>query len=524
MPDFDLRWRPQAHQEPVLTSTAENILVGGMRGGSKTNTLAGITATFARNHPGVEIVLLREDLEDLKKTTLRELLKILPADPRQMRHHQTDKYIDVRSVIPHIWSRVWYVEGKDPQSLLSSNIAMIVADEADKVPQVTITHLRGALRQAYPQEIWDKTNPLTGREFGEFPPYHTVLGSNPAPCWLMDEFPVTRREQAWWAAARWGPSPDDARKLLDPDWAYFPMSAKDNAYNPPGYWERIVATYRHDPILLARYAYGVWEVAIQGLVYTLERHHRWNGRAPGDRLYRRDVPVVLGVDPSNGAGTYAAVVCQIIDGRCHQVDEWAKEAGMDEDLADWLGQQPYADDVSDVVADSAKPDSIKRLRRLGLPARKCRRKEVIAQINALRALMQVEAIDQRPGYIMDEARCPRTKEEFGKRAYAAPNRLDPDLRVPERPVKKYDHCLNALEYLVVDKLPVARAGGRLYRDPVQEVGRKFVPIRDETPRPFHPLNLEPEAPELPPPSPRYRPPLVPGQRRDYRWTLREGLA
>jgi len=516
VPGLDLRWRPQPHQEPAVQSTAENKLIGGMRGGSKTNTLAGIAATFARNHPGVEVVLLREDLEDLKKTTLREVLRLLP-DARQWRHHQTDKYIDIRSVLPSVWSRIWYVEGKDPQSLLSSNIAMIVGDEANTIPRATITHLRAALRQAYPEAIWGKTNPLTGREFGQFPPFHTVLGSNPAPCWLMDEFPVTRAEQAQFAAGQWGPSVDDPRKFIDPDWAYFPMSAKDNQFNPPGYWERLVATYQHDPILLQRYAYGVWEVALQGLVYQLLRQHRWNGERPGDRLYRRDVPVALGIDPSNGAGTYAVVVCQFIDGRCHQVDEWVREGGMDEDLVDWLHQQPYADDVGDAVVDSAKPDSIKRLRRLLVPARKCRRKEVAAQINAVRAAMQVDAVTQRAAFIMDEARCPRTKEEFGKRAYAAPNPRNPDLRVSETPVKAYDHALNALEYLVVDKMPTARGAGRLYREPVQQQGRKFYEIALPGPRPFHPLGLGGEREETPPPAPRYRPPYLPGVTPAYTW-------
>lgn len=522
MPGLDLRWRPQTHQEPAVQSTAENKLIGGMRGGSKTNTLAGIGGTFARNHPGVEIVLLREDLEDLKKTTLRELLKVLPQDPRQVRHHQTDKYVDVRSIVPHHWSRIWYVEGKDPDSLLSSNIAMILGDEAATIPQATITHLRGALRQAYPRDIWDKINPLTMREFGEFPPYHTVLGSNPAPCWLMDEFPVTRAEQAQFATGTWGPSVDDPRKFIDPDFAYFPMSAQDNAYNPPGYWERLVATYQHDPVLLQRYAYGMWEVALQGLVYQLLRQHRWNAATPGDRLYRNDVPVCLGIDPSNGAGTYAVVVCQFVDGRCLQVDEWCKDGGMDEDFVDWLGAQRYADDVADAVVDSAKPDSIKRLRRLHVPARKCRRKEVTAQINSLRAAMQVDPTTNRAAYVMDEARCPRTKEEFGKRAYATPNRLNPALRVPEQPVKAYDHALNGLEYLIVDKMPTARGAGRLYREPVQQRGRKFYELPTDL-RAWNsgddPLRLTRDGPPevVAPAAPRYRAPIIPGQRQAQAW-------
>lgn len=515
MPELAMRWQPQPQQAPVVQSTAENKLVGGMRGGSKTNTIAGTVGNFARNNPGVECVLLREDLEDLKKTTLRELIKVLPNDPDQVKHHQTDKYIDIRSIVPHIWSRVWYVEGKDPESLLSSNISLIAGDEANQIPQATIMHLRGALRQAYPREIWDKKNPLTGRDFGEFPPYHTLLGSNPAPCWLMDEFPVTRREQLAWQRGEWGPSPDDKRKQIDPDTVYFPMSAKENSYNPPGYWERLIATYRHDPILLERYVYGVWEVALQGLVYELRRENRWNGRLPGDRLYQPGNPVLLGIDPSNGAGTYAVVVCQLHEGQTLlQIDEWAKEGGIDEDAADWLAAQVWADDVQDAVVDSAKPDSITRLKRLGLSARKCRRKEVTAQINAVRAAMRVDPVTKQTRYIMDEARCPRTKEEFGKRAYASPDKIDPQRRVSERPVKAYDHCLNGLEYLVVDKFPVARGATSTYRNPVVERAGAFYDFgrtagrRPDTRRPEgDPLHVAATATAVPVGS-RYRPPVL----------------
>lgn len=492
MPKISLPFSATEAQLPAVTSSAERKCLGGARGGGKSASLGGKAATSAVLNPGCEYVMMRADLADFKKSTLIELEKFLPRG--QYTHHKTNSVIEVQTIVPGFPSRIWYVEGKDPGSIKSSNLAGVYVDEGEEVPFATWMNATGSIRASYPKEIWGKINPVTGREFGKHPPFEGVVATNPAPCWIADLFPVLDEELGLFRTLEAAdpffdpvrsPSKDYPDKQIDSNFLYVPFLARDNPYNPPGYWEQLIEDYKHDPVLLARNVYGRWDISMQGLVYQLQREHRWYSEVPGKRLWLPNHPVVVGVDPSNGAGTYAAVILQFVNGRVFQIDEWGGSEGqIDEDFRDWLHAQPYAKDVQDVIVDSAKADTIERLRRLGLPARPCLRKEVTGQINALKAAMFIDPAKGYAPYVMDEARCPKTRDEFAKRVYKKPSDRNPDLRVSEQPVKAHDHFLNALEYVVFDKMPVAGATGGQYRKAVRQVpggrfqGRSFTTDRN----------------------------------------------
>jgi hypothetical protein len=160
---------------------------------------------------------------------------------------------------------------------------------------------------------------------------------------------------------------------------------------------------------------------------------------------------------------------QFVADRVFQIDEWAKPGGSDEELADWLHQQPWADDIVDAVCDSALPATQLRLRSLGIPARPCRRKDIVGQINAVRAIMAVDEGKGYAPYLMDEARCPRTREEMGKRRFAK-SRSDDGSANPETPPRGWDDALKALEYLIVEKMPALNAQTK-YRKPERGAAR-----------------------------------------------------
>lgn len=477
MQPISLKFRPTEAQTPGMLSSAENKLLGGARGGGKSAFLGGKVVTTAHIHPGVDLVALRADLSDFKKTTLLEILKNMPSDKAHWEQNKTESCLRIRSIVPHIWSTIWYIEGKDPNSLKSGNIAGIYGDEAEEIPFATATHLAGGLRQAYPEEIWDKINPLTGREFGKFPPYEACWASNPAPCWLADVFPVKPEELALYKEhyahdSLFSPfeSPYQREKFIDSDYAFFPFTAKDNPHNPPGYYERLIRMYKHDPVLLNRNVYGLWDESMEGLVYQLLREHRWYSAETGKRLWVPGEPVYLGVDPGNGSGTYAGVPLQFVGDRVFQIGEFAKQGGADEDLVDWLDKQPWKDDVIDCIHDSALPVTGMRLRSLGVPARPCKRKDIIGQINAMRAVMHVDEAKGYAPYLMDEALCPRTREEMSKRRHAK-GRSDDGSANPTTPPRGWDDCLKAAEYVIMEKMPALNAVSR-YRKPEQS-GRRF---------------------------------------------------
>lgn len=491
MPVITLPFTATEAQMPAITNSAERKALGGARAGGKSASLGGKASNDAAQSPGLEFVMMRADLADFKKSTLPQLMKFLPKGTyregevkNQFKQHSTDHYIDVDTVVPGYPCRIWYVEGKDPGSLKSSNLARVYVDEGEEVPFATWMNAVGSIRAAYPQELWDKINPITGEEFGQFPAYEACVATNPAPCWIADLFPVMPDEQALWQRLYAddpffdpvrSPNKDYPDKWLDSNYLYVPFLAKDNPHNPPGYFEQLIEDYKHDPVLLARNVWGRWDIQLTGMVYSLQREHRWYSDELGKRLWLPNHPVVLGIDPSNGAGTYACVVLQFVGNRVYQIDEWGgeEEQGSDENLIAWLNAQPWRKEIQDVIVDSAKKDTITRLRLNGLPARACLRKEVTAQINAVKAAMFIDPALGYAHYLMDEARCPRTREEFGKRAYQQPSTRNPDRRVPEQPVKAWDHFLNALEYAILDKMPVAGATGGRYRKSVRQVNGRF---------------------------------------------------
>lgn len=448
----DLPFLATAKQAPFVNSSAMFKLGGGARGGGKSHCLAGIGVLLSFLFPGNTGYCGRANLTDFEKTTLPLLLALIPKQ-LLLTHNSQKHFIDILSCDGKTPSRIWYGEMSDPGSLLSGNLGWFFIDEAYEVPLETFVNLAGCLRGPLPDN--------TPR------PYFGLLGSNPAPGWLMDTFPVLPEEQAQYDALSrqypdldWEPVPScmDPKKSIDPDYAYFHFNSADNPFNGPGYTERLITQYaKLGPEFVSRYVYGVWDATMAGLVYQLEDAHLYRvnaGLGGFGGLYRPGTSVVLGGDPSNGAGVYAVVACQVYRGRLLVIDEFYKLGGTDEDARDWLLTRPWREDIEDGVFDPAKPDSIKRLQSWGYPVRGLtKKKNVSDQIQAVKAKMAVDPVTRTSELAIDTEKCPNLIEEMRKRVYRNPNRRNPDLRIPEQPVKAFDHALNALEYLVYQLFP-----------------------------------------------------------------------
>lgn len=444
-----LSFQATPKQQPFVNSSAMFKLGGGARGGGKSHCLAGLGVLLSFMFPGNTGYCGRANLTDFEKTTLDLLLKQIP--PQLLLSHNSQKhFIDILSCDGKTPSRIWYGEMGDPGSLLSGNLGWFFIDEAYEVPLETFVNLAGCLRGNLPN--------------GQPRPYYGLLGSNPAPGWLMDTFPVLPEEQALYEEHAqkypdldWEPfpSPLNPKKPIDPDYAYFHFNASDNPFNGPGYVERLIKQYaKLGPEFVSRYVYGVWDATMAGLVYQLDEAHLWQARIPGQSLYRPGLPVLLGGDPSNGAGVYALVACQVWRGRLLIIDEFHKLGGTDEDARDWLQTRPWKDDLEDGIFDHAKPDSIKRLQSWGFPVRGLtKKKNVTDQVNAVKGKMAVDPVTGMTEMVIDAQRCGYLIEEFRKRVYRDPSRRNPNARVPEQPVKAWDHGLNALEYLVYQLFP-----------------------------------------------------------------------
>ena len=197
---------------------------------------------------------------------------------------------------------------------------------------------------------------------------------------------------------------------------------------------------------------GEW-VSAEGTVYEFLPAHL------GDDLLLSSKPVTLAIDPSNGSGPYACLVLQEIGERVLVVDEFYRVGGMDEDLADWLRAKPYWDHISDGIADPAKPDTIARLSRLlKRPVRaKEGRKDITAQINAVKSLLALDPVTKVAPLVVDRDRCPMLVDEFANYRWKRPPATAPDRNVAEEPEDAHNHCLDALAYWVTVKKPFGAA-------------------------------------------------------------------
>jgi hypothetical protein len=191
---------------------------------------------------------------------------------------------------------------------------------------------------------------------------------------------------------------------------------------------------------------GLW-VSAEGTVYQLLDAHL------GDDLFQPGKPTQLAVDPSNGSGPYAALVIQQVGPRVMVVAEFYRVGGMDEDLRDWLLASPYYAQLTAAICDPAKPDTIKRLgAMLKVPVRaKEGRKDITAQIAAVKSLMVVDPVTKAAPLAVDRGRCPMLLDEFSQYVWRKPAAVVADRNAPEEPEDAHNHCLDALAYWVTTK-------------------------------------------------------------------------
>lgn len=437
--DIELGFKPWPKQARASQSMIRYKTAGGGRGGGKSAWIAGECWDLLVSYPGNVGFLGRADLEDLRRSALKEFFAQDQRAGLIVQHHQTQMWVDVETAEPGVTSRLYYGELKDPSSQLGVNLGFFGIDEGYEVPQASFDNLRGNLRHRLPD--------------GSFPPYFGFMTTNPAPCWIMDLFPVLRSQQQQVREGTW------ERK----NFGYFPFLASDNPANPPDYLDNLKEIYQNDPVMYNRMVLGLWDNMLTGLVYPFRPYHRWKapvvyGKAPLARLWRPGLPVTLAIDPSGGAAPYAIAVIQEIGSYVCVVDEYYGRGpgASDEAAIDWLHSQPYANSIVDAICDPAAKSSIDRLRANGLPVRGLSRpKDIRGQILGVKGLMKQNPVTGFANFLVDENYCTWTCLEFGSYAYKQPRESEAlaGKLPPEQPEDKNNHIINAIEYWVREKRP-----------------------------------------------------------------------
>lgn len=378
------------------------VLVDGPAGTGKTISILNRLIAQAEKYPGMRALLVRKTRTSLSETVLATFEdKVLPeghylldgADRMQRAHYE--------------WANGsrWILGGLDkPTKLFSGEFDIVYLAEAIEATQDEATSLLRALRS------------------GVMPYQQLIMDTNPGPHthWLK----------------RWA---DDGKLTR------FRTTHADNPYLTPEY---LAGLRRMEGALYQRMYLGNW-VSAEGTVYELKDEHL------GDNLFQSDKPTQLAVDPSNGSGPYAALVLQQVGSRVLVVGEFYQVGGKDEDLRDWLLASPYHAKLTTVICDPAKPDTIWRLAQpnfLGVRVQaKQGKKDITAQINAVRSLMEVDPVTKQAPLVIDRGRCPMLLDEFSQYVWQKPSVANPERNIPDTPVDAHNHCLDALAYWVTTK-------------------------------------------------------------------------
>lgn len=193
-------------------------LFGGAMGGGKTRWLCEEAKDLSMNYSGNRGVMCRYHLADFKNSTLKCLEECFPPEII-VSHNLADHTIKLINGSEIIYMGMSEME--NVSKLKSMEIGWFVIDEASEIPKDTFLLFQSRLRK--------KLND------GTFPPFYGLLASNPADCWLKDDFVLG----------------------TNPDFIFIPSLPRDNPYLPKEYEKKLRETYPDDWV--TRFLEGSWD-------------------------------------------------------------------------------------------------------------------------------------------------------------------------------------------------------------------------------------------------------------------------
>jgi hypothetical protein len=216
-------YHPTPTQSLAHKAKARYKLFGGAMGGGKTRWLCEEAKDLSMNYPGNRGVMCRYHLADFKNSTLKTLEECFPPEiivSHNLAEHSL-KLINGSEIIYMGMS-----EMENVSKLKSMELGWFAIDEASEIPKETFLLFQSRLRRKLPD--------------GRFPPYYGVLASNPADCWLKDDFVLGG----------------------NPDYVFIPSLPKDNPFLPPDYESKLRESYPEDWV--HRFLEGSWDDLVSG--------------------------------------------------------------------------------------------------------------------------------------------------------------------------------------------------------------------------------------------------------------------
>lgn len=337
------RYAPLDAQQVFRRSTAFVRAYGGAMGGGKSRALCEEAFDLALDYPGVPIVMVRLRHNSITETTKRTMLEyVLPPELVVKRKESGgEDYVELYN-----GSRVHFIGLDDPVKWFSSELGVLMFDEAHEIPEESVLKLITRLRHpAAPVSDWN----------GEKRPGKVCLAFNPdnPGHWLFQWF-LVGSDQTPHGTYKPELYPTQAEVPIG-DAEFIFARATDNIHLPPGYIRSLQGQPEH---LRRRYLEGIWEY-IGGACYfdvdalqeyreqvpeTIERFDfRFDRRELAARRVRSDtghirvferpeegVSYAIGVDVATGRGKdFSCAYVIRLDEMCFVAELHAK---LDPDL------------------------------------------------------------------------------------------------------------------------------------------------------------------------------------------------
>lgn len=400
------------------------VCFGGARGPGKTVAIVEDAIRTMLRWPGIPILILRKDLKDLKRTTLREFLLRCPKefyDPRYGgQYNKSESWVRFFN-----GSIAYFGELKDWESYKSMTVGKIYIDEANEIEEEAFVNLDPTLRWTTGKgecryEECKKLGEEFARPHSEHPVYQIKMATNPAPGWIKQRF--------------WDPW---KMKNERPEHEFIPATAFDNPSLPPDFIPRLME--QHTATWVLNYVHGDWS-SFENMVWERFNRglHLWRGPLP--EFTRVEGGIDYGGTTKDSHRTCAYLTGVTREGYYVTFWEYSKQGGASRDFFATLSAVTRQFRVQRWEADASQHRANELLRDAGVPVYDADRYAGAVRdgINLVDRLLTPDPNTKRPQLFIVEEACPRLVS--GIETY----RLDPETGEPEK--NQEDDEVNAWRY------------------------------------------------------------------------------
>lgn len=447
--NVEFRYKPMLKQSEFHRAGQKNKLYAGGMGSGKTWALIGEIVRDALDYPGIRMLLGRKTEDELYKTDLAEFETLCPAEILEGGGYRSAHDANKREIRFYNGSILYYMPLDPSKGALDKagkgiTLGKIILDELTELDESLFIMLHSRLRQpGMPNDIVAATNPnghdwvwkLFVNEGRDKETFFSVISKTEDNPYLPDGYVENMRKTMpdSWYRRYVDASFDDFSGLVYPEFMIKSRNIGDIAHVVDGIdYGGII--YRDINVLEARLGvkglrfrsidYGWANPTVCLWVWVFPRvlcsnRKGWDSRA-GEvyvyREYRLDRQVVSyhsQMIDSLSVGENSELT--LIDPSCYNTQRDGKNVAME-----------FADNGLNVT-----------------PANH----ELVAGLNRVRERLRPSQINGRPSlYVF--ADCTHTIDEFGR--YHLRDLKPGDTRnAPEEPVKKDDHCMDALRYAII---------------------------------------------------------------------------